>query len=88
MAIVMLLFACYGGHFVIISAFTIKFFGFSKGPEIYSILFYSFGFAALFDIYIIDSVLPEYDYQNVIYFYVAASAASFVLTLKFEEHIV
>lgn len=42
--------ACMGGHYALFPTITVKTMGLNKGPEIYSLLFYSFGVASMLTI--------------------------------------
>ena len=50
--------ACMGGHYSLFPTITINIMGLSKGPQIYGLLFYSFGIASLLTILYVKLLLP------------------------------
>ena len=50
--------ACMGGHYALFPTVTVNTMGLSKGPEIYGLLFYSFGVASMLTIVYVKVILP------------------------------
>ena len=59
--------------------------GLNKGPEIYGLLFYSFGVASLLTIVYVKFVLPAFGYDFMFFIFEVMTLVAFSLTFFFEE---
>ena len=77
--------ACMGGHYALFPTVTINTMGLRKGPEIYGLLFYSFGVASLLTIVYVKIILPTLGYSFMFLIFEAMTLVAFILTFFFEE---